>query len=316
MKIIVLDGYTLNPGDLSWAALEALGDVTIYEQTPPDEIIARIGDAPVVITNKTVLTAETFAACPALRYVGVLATGYNVVDVAAAAARGICVTNIPSYGTAAVAQYTFALLLELCLHVGAHDSAIRAGEWGRNGAFCFWHGSLIEIEGMTMGLIGLGRIGRRVAAVAQAFGLNVLAYDPSAGEAPEGVALVSLETLLAASDIVSLHCPLTADNQGMINQQTINQMKQGAMLINTARGGLLNEADVAEALADGRLSGAAVDVLSTEPPKADNPMLTAPNCIITPHIAWAPLATRKRLLSIAIENVRCYLAGEAVNRVN
>ncbi|MDR0898273.1 MAG: D-2-hydroxyacid dehydrogenase [Oscillospiraceae bacterium] len=316
MNIVVLDGWTLNPGDLSWVPLEVLGDATVYDYTAPEDTIARIGDAPVVLTNKTLLTAEIFAACPALRYVGVLATGYNVVDVEAAAARGICVTNIPSYGTAAVAQFTFALLLELCHRIGEHDSAIRAGEWGRNGSFCFWHGSLIELEGMTMGLIGLGRIGRRVAAVAQAIGLQVLAYDPTCSDAPEGVKLVSLEALLAASDIVSLHCPLTADNAGMINRKTIAQMKRGAILLNTARGGLLNEADVADALADGRLSGVAVDVLSTEPPKADNPMLTAPNCVITPHIAWAPLATRQRLMDIAIENVRRFLAGETVNWVN
>ncbi|MDR0897394.1 MAG: D-2-hydroxyacid dehydrogenase [Oscillospiraceae bacterium] len=315
MEIVVLDGYALNPGDLSWAELETLGHVTVYDRTPAGETVRHIGQAPVVLTNKTLLTAEVFDACPTLRYVGVLATGYNVVDVPSAARRGICVTNIASYGTAAVAQYTFALLLELCQHVGAHDRAVHAGEWARRGEFCFWDAPLVELDGLTMGLIGLGRIGGKVAQIAQAFGLKVLAYDPSPSPAPAGVTKTTLPELLAASDIISLHCPLTADNEGLIHRDTLLQMKPGALLINTARGPLLREADVAEALRSGQLGGAAVDVLCAEPARADNPLLQAPNCLITPHIAWAPLASRQRLMAIAVENVRSFLAGSPINVV-
>lgn len=316
MKIVVLDGYTLNPGDLSWEGFEALGSLTVYDRTDAAEVISRIGDADIVITNKTPVTRETFAACPAIRYVGVLATGYNIVDVAAAAAHGVTVSNIPTYGTVAVAQLTFALLLELCHHVGAHSDAVHQGVWQRSLDFCFWNYPLIELEGKTMGLVGLGRIGSKVAEIAKAFGLRVVAFDPGATAAPEGVELVALEALLEQSDVVSLHCPLMASTQGLINRERLALMKPGALLINTARGPLIVEADVAEALREGRLGGAAVDVVSAEPIVADNPLLSAPNCIITPHIAWAPLAARTRLMAIAVDNLRAFEANAPVNVVS
>ena len=311
MKIVVLDGYTENPGDLSWAGLEALGDVTVYDHTPFDQTIARIGGAEIILTNKTPITAEVIAACPALKYVGVLATGYNVVDVEAAKARGIVVTNIPTYGTQAVAQFVFALLLEICHHVAHHDQAVQEGRWSNGRDFCFWDYPLIELAGKTMGIIGYGRIGRATAAIAKAFGMKVLAYDAYA----EGPELTTLEEVLAGSDVISLHCPLSKENTGMINAATIAQMKDGVILINTSRGPLINEADLRAALLSGKVAAAAVDVVSTEPIRMDNPLLGLENCFITPHIAWANKESRQRLMDVAVSNLASWLDGNTVNNV-
>lgn len=318
MKIVILDGYTENPGDLSWGGFEALGELTVYDRTPADKIIERIGDADVVLVNKVPLTRETFEACPSVKYVGVLATGYNVVDVACAKERGIPVCNIPTYGTTAVAQYVFALLLELCHHVWAHSEACRSGAWERNPDFCFWNYPLIELSGKTMGIIGFGRIGRLTAEIAQAFGMTVLAYDSYQDKTLESGTLryASLDELLAGSDVISLHCPLFPETEGMINSGNIAKMKDGVFIINTSRGPLIREADLAAALDSGKVAGAAVDVVSTEPIRGDNPLLTAKNCIITPHIAWAPKESRQRLMDIAVENLRAFATGKPVNVVN
>ena len=315
MNIVVLDGHTLNPGDLSWEGLEAMGQCTVHDRTLPEQIVARARSADIVLTNKTLLTAETIVALERLKYIGVLATGFNVVDIEAARERGIPVTNIPTYGTRSVAQMTFALLLELTLHVGHHAETVRAGRWADCPDFCYWDYPLVELEGLTMGLIGYGRIGQSTAEVARAFGLRVMAYDPLADSSahPE---LTDLETLLRASDVVSLHCPLTAENQGLINAERLALMKPSALLLNTARGPLVDEAALADALNAGRLAGAALDVLCVEPPKPDNPLLTAKNCLITPHIAWATRAARSRLMKTAVANVRAFLDGEPENVVN
>ena len=317
MKIVVLDGYTLNPGDLSWEGLKSLGDLTVYERTPADQIVSRIADAEAVITNKTPVTRETLNACPCIRYVGVLATGYNVVDVAAAAERGIPVTNIPTYGTAAVAQFAIALLLELCHHVGDHAERVKNGEWTRCPDFCFWASPLIELSGKILGTIGFGRIGQAVAGIAVALGMKVLAFDTYRNPEYEtdGIRYAGLDVLLAKSDVISLHCPLTPENAGLINAEAIGKMKDGAMLINTSRGPLVNEADLAFALRSGKLTGAAVDVTSSEPIRADNPLLSAPNIIITPHIAWAPKESRARLMDIAVRNLQSFLDGKIQNTV-
>lgn len=309
MKIVILDGYTENPGDLSWEALEALGDVTVYEHTPENCILERIGDAPVVLTNKTPITAETIAQKPQLRYIGVLATGYNVVDVKAAKERGIVVTNVPAYGTQAVAQYVFALLLEVCHHVGHHNNAVQQGRWTSGRDFCFWDYPLIELAGKTMGIIGYGRIGQAAAALARAFGMKVLSYSPSRKDGE------MLDEVFSQSDVISLHCPLTAENTGLINRNTIAKMKDGVILINTARGGLINEVDLREALLSGKVAAAAVDVVSTEPIREDNPLLGLENCLITPHIAWASKEARQRLMDVAVENVAAFLKGEPINNV-
>lgn len=317
MKMVILDGYTANPGDLSWAELEGLGELTVYERTSPNQVAAHIGEAAVVLTNKSLITAETLAACPGIRYIGVLATGYNVVDVEAAAARGIPVTNIPAYSTDSVAQYVFALLLEICSRVGEHSAAVHQGQWQRSPDFCFWNHPLIELAGKTMGIIGFGRIGRQTGSLARAFGMQVIAHSTSENE--EGRAIgsyVSLEELLAKSDVISLHAPLSPATQGLINTETIGKMKDGAILINTARGPLVDEAALAAALNSGKLYAAGVDVVSSEPIKADNPLLAAKNCVITPHIAWAPIEARTRLLKIAAGNVRAFLQGSPVNVVN
>ena len=316
MNIVVLDGYTLNPGDLSWAGLQALGDCAIYERTPAELTVERARGAEILITNKVVLSREVLAQLPALRYIGVLATGYNVVDIQAAAERGIPVTNIPIYGTRSVAQMTFALLLELTQHVGHHAWSVREGRWTASQDFCFWDYPLVELEGLTMGLIGFGRIGRAVAQLALAFGLRVLAYDAYPQQAPAGVTMVDLDTLFRESDIVSLHCPLTAENTGLVNAARLAAMKPTAFLLNTSRGPLIVAPDLAEALNTGRLAGAGLDVLSQEPPPADNPLLSAKNCLITPHIAWATHAARARLMATALENVQGFLAGKPVNVVN
>ena len=311
MRIVILDGYTENPGDLSWEAFERLGEVTVYEHTPEALIAQRIADAPVVLTNKTPITAEMMAQKKNLRYIGVLATGYNVVDVQAAKRLGIAVTNIPAYGTQAVAQYVFALLLELCHHVGHHNQAVQQGRWSAGRDFCFWDYPLVELAGKTMGIVGYGRIGRAAAEIARAFGMEVIAC----GSHGAGDGLVSFDELLARSDVISLHCPLTKDNERMICRETIARMKDGAMLINTARGGLIDEAALREALLSGKVAGAAVDVASVEPIRADNPLLGLDNCLITPHIAWAPKESRQRLMDVAAENLAAFLRGESLNDV-
>ena len=310
MKIVILDGHTENPGDLSWDGFAALGDLTVYEHTPSAEIIPRIGDAEIVITNKTPITAQTFAACPQIRYVGVLATGYNVVDVEAARQRGIVVANVPTYGTMAVAQHTFALLLELCHHVGAHNAAVQQGRWTNGRDFCFWDYPLTELSGKTLGVIGYGRIGQAVANIARAFGMQVLACSAHGGEGQ-----VSLDEVIAQSDVLSLHCPLTKDNEKFINRETIAHMKNGVMIVNTARGQLIDEEALRAALLCGKVSGAAVDVASVEPICAENPLLGLENCIITPHIAWAPKESRQRLMDVAVSNLASLLKGETVNNV-
>lgn len=311
MKIVVLDGYTLNPGDLSWKGFEKYGDITVYDRTPKDQVISRIGDASVVLTNKTPITKEIFDGCPNMKYIGVLATGYNVVDVAEAKSRGVIVTNIPTYGTDSVAQFVFALLLEICHNVGEHSESVKDGEWSGSADFCYWHKPLIELAGKTMGIIGYGRIGRRVAEISKAFGMKVLAYDITMAED-----CVDLETVLRRSDVISLHCPLFKDNVGLINKETIKLMKDNVIIINTSRGPLINEKDLADALNSGKVYAAAVDVLSTEPPKADNPLLSAKNCYITPHIAWAPKEARIRLMNIAVENLGAFVEGKPINVVS
>jgi glycerate dehydrogenase len=313
MEIVILDGYTLNPSDLSWESFENLGGLTIYDRTPASQIISHIGSAEAVITNKTPITRETLDACPRIRYIGVLATGYNVVDTKAAAERGVPVTNIPTYGTAAVAQFVIALLLELCHHIGEHSDLVKKGKWTVNPDFCFWVSPLVELSGKTLGVIGFGRIGQVTARIAEALGMKILAYDIC--KIP-GFEYVELDELLARSDVITLHCPLTPENTGMINTGAIAGMKDGAMLINTSRGPLINEADLAEALRSGKLAGAAVDVVSHEPIRADNPLLSAPNCIITPHIAWAPKESRARLMDIAVSNLKSFLEGGTQNVVN
>lgn len=318
MKIVVLDGYTLNPGDLDWKALAVLGDLKVYDRTEASHIVERIGDAELILTNKTPISADTMKACKKLRYVGVLATGFNIVDVAAAKAAGIVVTNIPTYGTDAVAQFAFALLLEVCHHVGHHAQTVRDGEWTKCPDFCYWHHPLIELAGKTMGLIGFGRIGQRTGEIARAFGMKVLAFDeyPNKAFEKDGISYTTLDRLLAESDVVSLHCPLTDKNKGMINRDSIAKMKAGAILINTSRGPLVDEAALAAALDSGKLAAAAVDVVSTEPIKADNPLLKARNALVTPHIAWAPKEARSRLMDIAVDNLRAFVAGAPKNVVS
>ena len=317
MKIVVMDGHALNPGDLSWQGFAQLGELVCYEDTPGQLILPRMRQAQAVLVNKTPITADTLAACPRLRYIGVLATGYNHVDTAAAAARGIPVCNVPSYGTQAVAQFTFALLLELCHQVGAHSAAVQAGQWSDCPYFCFWNTPQQELAGKTMGIVGYGRIGRAVAGLARAFGMRVLAYSP--GQPPraeDGVRFASLDQLYAQADVVSLHCPLTAQNAGMIDAAALAAMKPGVLLLNTARGPLVNEADLAAALRSGQVAGAGLDVVSAEPIDPHNPLLRAPNCILTPHMAWGARAARQRLMDTAVDNLRQFLAGHTVNAVN
>lgn len=317
MKIVVLDGYTENPGDLTWDALGALGELTVHDRTAPGDIVTRIGDTPAILVNKTPITRQTLEACPGLRYIGVLATGYNVVDTDAARARGVTVCNIPTYGTAAVAQFVFALLLELCHRVGDHGRSVQEGQWSACPDFCYWNTPLTELAGKTMGFVGFGRIGQSAAKIARAFGMEVLAHDAFESEAGRALGTyVPLDALLARSDVVSLHCPLLSETRGMINRESIAKMKDGAMLINTSRGPLIAEADLAQALNSGKLAGAGLDVLCDEPPRAGNPLLTTKNCMVTPHIAWAPRESRQRLMDIAVENLRQFLAGSPVNVVN
>ena len=315
MKIVVLDGRGLNPGDLSYACLEEFGSVTVYQHTDtPAQAIARIGSSEIVLVNKVPITREILDACPNIRLICVLATGYNVVDCQACVQRGIPVTNVPAYGTAAVAQFTMALILELCHRVGLHNHSVHQGDWCRSETFCYWLTPQMELAGKTLGIIGYGRIGQAVGALARAFGMEVLAYHPRRNLS--GEPYVELDTLLERSDILSLHCPLFPETQHLINRETIAKMKDGAMLINTARGALVEESALAQALNDGKLRGAAVDVVSQEPMTPDNPLLSCKNCIITPHIAWAPVESRQRLLDCVVENIRSYLAGHPQNVVN
>jgi glycerate dehydrogenase len=318
MKIVVLDGYTLNPGDLSWDGLAELGELTVYDRTPEDKIIERIGTAEIVFTNKTPLSKEILGKTKSVKYIGVLATGYNVVDCVAARALGIAVTNIPTYGTDAVAQMTFALLLEVCHHVWSHSEKVKMGEWTKSKDFCFWDYPLIELSGKTFGIIGYGRIGQIVARIAQSFGMKVLANSRSMNSSTknEEAEYADLDTLLKEADVISLHCPLTESTRGLINKNTIAKMKDTAIIINTSRGQLIDEEDLADALNIGKVFGAAVDVVSTEPIKADNPLLKAKNCIITPHIAWAPKESRARLMNIAVDNLRAFINNKPINVVN
>lgn len=316
MKIVILDAYAANPGDLSWDEFAALGELTVYDRTAQEDAAARIGDAEVVFINKVRLTDDIFAACPNLKLVSILATGYNIVDLAAAKRRGITVCNVPGYSTRAVVQMTFALLLEICQQVGLHSGAVHTGRWQTCPDFCFWDRPLIELDGKTMGIVGYGAIGSAVGTVAQALGMKLLVTARHEKPVPEGVRFVSLPELLAQSDVVSLHCPQTAENARMIDAGALAQMKDGAILLNTARGGLLDEQAVADALRSGKLLAAGMDVVSAEPIRADNPLLTAPNCFLTPHIAWAPLETRRRLQAISAENLRAFLAGKPQNVVN
>ncbi len=317
MKIVVLDGYTLNPGDLSWDGLRALGELTLYDRTPVEETVARAQDADIILLNKAPLTAEMLGQLPRLKLVSVLATGYNIVDTKAARAHGVTVCNIPTYGTRSVAQMTFAHLLNLTQHVTEHSQAVRAGRWTNSADFCFWDFPLIEIANKTMGIIGFGRIGQSTAQVAKAFGMRVLAYDVMLKASPDPeTPLVDLDTLFAQSDVISLHCPLTPETTGIVNAARLAQMKPTAYLINTSRGPLVVAQDLAAALNRGQIAGAGLDVLPVEPPPATNPLLTAKNCYITPHISWATSAARERLMDMTIANIKAFSAGAPQNVVN
>ena len=320
MKIVVLDGYTENPGDLSWEELGKLGELTVYDRTSltdEAEAIARIGDAEIVFTNKTPITRKVLDACPGIRFISLLATGYNCVDYAYAREKGIPVTNVPTYGTASVGQFAIALLLEICHHIGHHDASVHAGNWERCADWCYWDYPLIELAGKTMGIIGFGRIGQTTGRIARAMGMEVLAYDSHPSDAGRAIAeYVDLDALLARSDVVALHCPLFPETEGIINRETIAKMKDGAILLNNSRGPLVVEQDLADALNAGKLAAAGLDVVSTEPIRGDNPLLKAKNCIITPHISWAPKESRQRIMDCAVSNVKAFLAGSPVNVVN
>jgi glycerate dehydrogenase len=317
-SIVILDGHTANPGDLSWSEIEAIGPCVVHPRTAAADVVARGRDADIILTNKTVISREAIAALPRLKCIGVLATGYNIVDVEAARERGIPVCNVPEYSTPNVAQAVFALLLELTNHTGHHAETVRAGRWAACPDFCYWDGDLVELAGLTLGLVGYGRIGRAVAAVGRAFGMRVLAHrrTPADSAYDDAVTIVDLPTLLRESDVVSLHCPLTPETRELIDAETIRLMKPTAFLINTSRGPLVNEADLAAALADGRIAGAGLDVLSVEPPPASNPLLGARNCIITPHIAWATRNARRRLIEVTAANLRAFAAGQPQHVVN
>ena len=318
MKIVILDGQAVNPGDLSWDRFNQFGTVTVYQNTANEaDVITRIADNEIVLVNKAPITAAVLEACPAVRLICVVATGYNIVDCKAARAKGIPICNVPSYGTDAVAQFTIALLLEICHRISYHDALVHEGEWGKCGSFCFWRTPQMELAGKTLGIIGFGRIGKAVARIARALGMKVLAHSRS--ENSEGKKLaeyVALENLLSEADIISLHCPLFPETEKMINRDTISRMKDGAILLNTSRGGLLDESAVAEALHSGKIRAAAVDVVSQEPIAESNSLLTAPNCIITPHMAWAPIESRRRLVDCVMENILCFLEGNPQNVVN
>lgn len=316
MKIVVLDGYAANPGDLNWDELKALGECTVYDRTAPDEVLERAAGAEIVLTNKTVINAGHIDALPELKYIGVLATGYNVVDIDAAKAHGIIVTNIPAYSTASVAQMVFAHLLNIASQVQHHSEEVHKGRWTQSKDFCFWDTPLIELRGKKLGIVGLGHTGMATARIALGFEMEVCAYtSKSPLQLPHGIKKMELDELFAQCDVVSLHCPLTDATREMVNARRLALMKPTAILINTGRGPLVNEQDLADALNSGRLYAAGVDVLSQEPPRADNPLLTARNCYITPHIAWASTAARQRLTGIMLDNIRAYLAGKPVNNV-
>lgn len=327
MKIVVLDGFTLNPGDLSWNGLEGLGEATVYDRTPAELIVERSRGAEILLTNKTPLGENEFAQLPELKYIGVLATGYNVVDIENAKKRNIIVTNIPTYGTSSVAQMTFALILELCNHVQEHSNAVHRGDWSKSKDFCFWNYPLIELADKTIGIIGFGRIGQQVGKIAEAYGMNVLAYDPykepyksnqtnkSEQNKCANFKWVELGELFRESDVVSLHCPLFPETKGIINKDSLDKMKKSAFLINTSRGPLVADKDLAEALNSGRIAGAGLDVLSEEPPEADNPLLSAKNCLITPHISWATYEARARLMNIAEDNLKAFIENKPINVV-
>lgn len=318
MKIVVLDGYTLNPGDITWEGMEQLGQLTVYDRTPAELCAERLKGADAVFTNKTPVTREILEQCPELKFIGVLATGYNVVDTAAASERNIPVCNIPTYGTSAVGQFTIGLLLEICHHIGEHSNAVFRGEWENNKDWCFWNYPLIELAGKTMGIIGFGKIGQASGRIAQALGMKLIAYDAVQGNIPEDLdaGYVSLDELLAESDVISLHCPLFPSTEGIINKDTISKMKDGVIILNTSRGPLIKEQDLADALNQGKVAAAGLDVVSTEPITGDNPLLSAKNCIITPHIAWAPKESRQRLMDIAVANLAHFLKGSVINAVN
>lgn len=320
MKIVILDGYMENPGDLSWSGLEQLGELVVYDRTSltdESEAIARIGNAEIVITNKTPVTRGIMDACPNIRYIALLATGYNVVDVAYARQKGIPVSNVPTYGTASVSQFSIALLLEICHHIGAHNASVHAGKWANCADWCYWDYPLVELDGKTIGIIGFGRIGQSEGRIAKAMGMNVLAYDLYPNDAGREIGTyVPLDALLAQSDVVTLHCNLTPENTGLINKERIAKMKDGAILINNARGQLIVEQDVADALNSGKLAAAGLDVVYTEPIRADNPLLDAKNCIITPHISWACRESRQRIMDCTVDNVTAFLAGAPIHVVN
>jgi glycerate dehydrogenase len=317
MKIVILDGYTENPGDLSWEGFEKLGELKVYDRTPAGQAAERIGSAEAVITNKTPVSKETLETCKNIKYIGVLATGYNIVDYETAKARGIPVTNIPTYGTAAVGQFAIALLLEICHHIGHHDKAVKEGRWENNADWCFWDYPLIELAGKTLGVIGFGRIGQTTGRIARALGMEVIANDEIETDAGRQIApYVSREELFARSDVIALHCPLFPSTQGLINKDSIARMKDGVIIINNSRGPLIVERDLADALNSGKVYAAGLDVVSTEPIKGDNPLLKAKNCIITPHISWAPKESRQRLMDIAVNNLKAFVEGKPVNVVN
>ena len=320
MKLVVLDGYTENPGDLSWEGLKEFGELTVddcasYVESPL--IAERISNAEIVITNKTPISRTTIDKCPNIRLIAVLATGYNVVDYNYAAEKGIPVVNVPTYGTASVSQFSIALLLEICHHIGHHDKTVHEGKWAENADWCYWDYPLIELEGKTMGIIGFGRIGQAEGRIAKALGMNVIAYDLYPNESGRVIAdYVTLDELFANSDVISLHCNLTPENTEMINRNNIAKMKDGVILLNNARGQLVNEADLADALASRKVAAAGLDVVSTEPIKADNPLLSVPNCIITPHTSWPPKQSRSRIMDSTVENIRAFLAGKPVHVIN
>lgn len=318
MKIVVLDGFAANPGDISWAPMEALGVLTVYDRTAPEDVISRIGDAEIVLTNKVVLDSKVIEACPSIRYIGVLATGYNIIDLAAATEKNIIVTNIPSYSTYSVVQMVFALLLELCCHVGEHNYAVQNGDWVKSRDFCFWNTPLTELHGKTICIYGFGHIGKAVAKIALAFGMHIVAvaHHPETVMPMAGVEILSADDAFVIADIISLHCPLTEKTKDLICTKNIARMKPGVWILNTARGPVVNENELRQALESGKVGAYAADVICAEPMQADCPLLGAPNCILTPHIAWAPKESRQRLMDIAISNIAGFLSGSIGNQVN
>ena len=318
MKMVVLDGYTENPGDLSWDGLREFGELTVYDRTgSEDEVIARIGEAEVVFVNKVPITKRVLEECPNIKFISVLATGYNVIDIKTAAEKGIVVSNVPSYGTAAVAQFAIALLLEVCHHVAHHSEAVHQGRWAANPDWCFWDYPLIELQGKTMGIIGFGRIGQATGRIAKALGMKVIAYSRSVREDGKEIAdYVDLGTLLRTSDVIALHCPLFPETEGIINKANIEKMKDGVIIINNSRGQLVVEQDLADALNSGKVCAAGLDVVSTEPIREDNPLLKAKNCLITPHISWAPKESRQRIMDMSYNNLKAFVEGRPINVVN